>query len=80
MGAVRMNISLPEKVAKKLRKTVKPRERSAVIAAALDQYFLRKGKENLMQELIDGYKASADVDSETSEWLNADLGEEKNEY
>jgi metal-responsive CopG/Arc/MetJ family transcriptional regulator len=80
MGAVRMNISLPEKVAKKLRKSVKPRERSAVIAEALNQYFRQKGKENLMQELIEGYKASAQADRETEEWLGADLGEMNDEY
>lgn len=75
MGAVRMNISLPEKVAKKLRKTVKPRERSTVIAEALNQYFERNAKESLMQELIEGYKASSELDSESSEWLDAYLGE-----
>lgn len=80
MGAVRMNISLPEKVAKKLRKSVKPRERSTVIAEALKQYFERKGTESLMQELIEGYKASADLDPESSEWLDANLGDISDEY
>lgn len=75
-----MNISLPEKTAKKLRKSVKPRERSAVIAEALDLYFERVKKENLMQELISGYKASAQLSEEDGDWLSADLGGNSEEY
>ncbi|MFP5519895.1 MAG: hypothetical protein ACLGGX_08325 [Bdellovibrionia bacterium] len=79
MSAVRMNITLPEKVAKKLRRTVKPRERSSVIAEALNQYFERNSNETLMKELIEGYKASAELDSESAEWLDANLGDSLNE-
>ena len=64
MGAVRINISLPEKTAKKLRKNVKPRERSAVIAEALDLYFKRDDAKSLIEEMIEGYIATRDEDLE----------------
>lgn len=64
MGAVRLNISLPEKTAKKLRKNVKPRERSAVIAEALDLYFKRDDAKSLIEEMIEGYLATRDEDLE----------------
>lgn len=64
MGAVRLNISLPEKTAKKLRKNVKPRERSAVIAEALDLYFKRDDSKSLIEEMIEGYLATRDEDLE----------------
>lgn len=64
MGAVRLNISLPEKTAKKLRKNVKPRERSAVIAEALDQYFKRDHTKSLLEEMIEGYIATSEEDLE----------------
>jgi len=62
MAAVRLNISLPEKTAKKLRKNVKPRERSAVIAEALDQYFKRDDTKSLIDEMIEGYIANREED------------------
>ena len=79
MAAVRMNISLPEKVAKKLRKQIKPRERSAVIAEGLELYFGKLQKADLLRTLIEDYKATASLDEESREWLNADLGSESSE-
>ncbi len=75
MGAIRMNISLPEKVAKKLRKSVKPRERSAVIAEALELYFAGKSQNTLIQEMIEGYKATAKEDSELAAELDSTIGD-----
>jgi hypothetical protein len=73
MAAVRMNISLPEKVAKKLRKQLKPRERSRAIAEGLELYFEKIQKADLLKTLIEDYKSSADLDEESNSWLNADL-------
>jgi metal-responsive CopG/Arc/MetJ family transcriptional regulator len=70
MAAVRLNISLPEKTAKKLRKKVKPRERSAVIAEALDQYFKRDDAKSLIDEMIEGYIANREEDLKLEEEFN----------
>jgi len=70
MAAVRLNISLPEKTAKKLRKNVKPRERSAVIAEALDQYFKRDDAKSLIDEMIEGYIANREEDLKLEEEFN----------
>lgn len=73
MGAVRLNISLPEKTAKKLRKNVKPRERSAVIAKALDLYFNRDEAKSLIAEMIEGYTANQEDDLKLAEEFSATL-------
>lgn len=64
MGAVRLNISLPTQTAKKLRKKVKARERSAVIAEALDLYFKRDETKSLIEEMIEGYISTREEDLE----------------
>ncbi len=79
MGAVRMNITLPQKTVKQLKKVAKPRERSAVIAEALDLYFRRKEETGFVRQLIEDYKASNDLSAEDHEWLNADLEEKAHE-
>lgn len=74
MGAVKMNITLPAKVAKTLKQKAKPRERSALIAEALELYFEKQMKKNVMEDLIEAYKLSAaELNEEDSEWLNAKL-------
>ena len=59
MGAVRMNITLPNKIAAQLKKKVKPRERSQIIAKALEDYFKKESKEVLVKELLDAYSTRA---------------------
>ena len=78
-GAVRMNITLPQKTVKQLKKVAKLRERSAVIAEALDLYFNRQKETDLVRMLIEDYKSSNALSSEDHEWLNADLGEKEHE-
>lgn len=79
MGAIRMNITLPEKTAKNLRKRVKPRERSAVIAEALELYFKRQSQTEIVRKMIEDYKEANEMTPEDQEWLDADLGEFKHE-
>jgi len=55
MSAVRINITLPEEIVKRLNKMTKQRERSAYIAEALEFYQKHQHKKNLMEEMIEGY-------------------------
>ncbi|HRO68512.1 MAG TPA: hypothetical protein PL182_13155 [Pseudobdellovibrionaceae bacterium] len=73
MSAVRMNITLPAEVVKKLKRSVKPRERSAVIAEALKMYFRRQSEADFVKQLIEDYKSLEGMSSEDRDWLNADL-------
>lgn len=73
MGAVRMNITLPSKTAEKLKKKVKPRERSQVIADALEQYFRNSAKGKLVKELIEAYTESAKEEVEDQELWDTTL-------
>jgi hypothetical protein len=73
MGAVKMNITLPAKIASTLKAKVKPRERSAVIAKALALYFKNANQKTIMQDLIQAYKTSARLTGEDKEWVDADL-------
>ena len=80
MSAVKMNITLPERTAKKLRKAAPARERSKVIAEALELYFQKQTKTQLVRELIEVYSARANENSpETREWLDAKLHESDDE-
>lgn len=74
MAAVRMNITLPAKTAKKLEKVAKPRERSKFIADAIEKALHAETMEALMKRMIEDYR-SIEIDDETKEWLDADLGE-----
>ena len=67
MSAVRINITLPEEVVKKLNKMTKQRERSAYIAAALDFYQKHQHKKNLMEEMIEGYLKTHGESSELNQ-------------
>jgi metal-responsive CopG/Arc/MetJ family transcriptional regulator len=62
MSAVRLNISLPQKTVKKLKKNVKPRERSMIIAEALELYFERNQAKTVLEEMIEGYIATSEED------------------
>lgn len=75
MGAVRMNITLPEKTADKLKKQIKPRERSQVIAEALEMYFKKSKKEKLVKDLVDAYSESAKEDLDDQALWNGTLND-----
>ena len=74
MGAVRMNITLPEDVVKILKKKTKSGEMSAYIAEAIRCLAKSETQENLIKRMIEGYQASNQFTREDQEWLNADLG------
>ncbi len=80
MGAVRINITLPEDVVKILKKMTKSGEKSAFIAEAIRMFAKKESQEDLMKRMIEGYKAGNDLSAEDKEWLNADLGETDHEY
>lgn len=74
MGAIRMNITLPEDVVKILKKKTKSGEKSSYIAEAIRSYSKKESQEVLIKKLIAEY-SSYEISSEDEEWLNADLGE-----
>jgi metal-responsive CopG/Arc/MetJ family transcriptional regulator len=76
MGAIRMNITLPEDVVKILKKKTKTGEKSAFIAEAIRFYVKNESQEDLINRMIEGYKASNKLSPEDKEWLEADLGED----
>jgi len=79
MGAVRMNITLPEDVVKILKKKTKSGEKSAFIAEAIRSYSKNESREDLMKRMIEDYQ-SYKITDEDQEWLDADLGETADEY
>lgn len=62
MGAVRVNMTLPEDVIKLLNKKAKPGERSAFIAEAIRHYVKKESQEELIARMIEGYTATAQED------------------
>lgn len=80
MGAIRMNVTLPEDVVRILKKKTKSGEKSAYIAEAIRFYSKKETQEELIKKMIEGYKASHDLSSEDQTWLNADLSGEEDEY
>lgn len=79
MGAVRVNITLPEDVVKILKKKTKAGEKSAFIADAVRFYAKNESNEALIKRMIADY-SSYSLSSEDKEWLDADLGEQEDEY
>lgn len=80
MGAIRVNITLPEDVVVKiLKKKTKSGEKSAFIAEAVRFYAKNESKEELIKRMIEDY-CSYKLNDEDKEWLDADLGEQGNEY
>lgn len=73
MGAVRMNITLPEDVVKILKKKSKTGEKSAFIAEAIRVYAKNESQKAIIKRMIAGYQASHNQTSEDLAWLNADL-------
>ncbi len=73
MPAVRLNISLPQKTVKKLKKNVKPGERSMIIAEALELYFERDQSKTLLEEMIEGYIATSEEDLRMAKEMDGTL-------
>lgn len=69
MGAVRMNITLPEDVVKILKKKTKSGEKSAFIAEAIRFYAKNESQEDLMKRMIEGYQSMNQLNEEEQEWL-----------
>jgi len=71
---VRMNITIPKKLADALGKYAGTRKKSQCIAEALAAYISRKEKEELDKALEEGYRASAEESkSLAEEFASADL-------
>lgn len=80
MGAVRINITLPEDVVKILKKLTKSGEKSAFIAEAIRAQAKKESQEDLIKRMIEGYQGSNELSEEDQEWMNADLSENQDEY
>ena len=80
MGAVRMNITLPEDVVKILKKKAKSGEKSAFIADAIRSYVKKESQKDLVKRMIEGYQASNVLAGADQIWLNVDLGATDDEY
>ena len=57
MSVVRMNITLPEELARQIDKLVEPKKKSQFIAEALRQRIEKIRYEELQKALEEGYKA-----------------------
>jgi len=60
MGAVRLNITLPEELAQDLSNIVKPKNKSRFIAEALKQRLKKIRYDKLQEMLEEGYRARKD--------------------
>ena len=68
---VRMNITLPDEIAKKL---AKKRNKSRFIAIALKEKFEREKKKRIERLLLEGYKASSKEDARVQgDWEQAGI-------
>ena len=60
MGTVRMNITIPEQLARKLDRLVSPRKKSMFIVNSLEEYIQGMEREELKARLKEGYKVRRD--------------------
>ncbi len=68
---VRLNITLPDEVARKL---AKKRNKSRFIAIALKEKFERERKEEIERLLLEGYRASSREDTNLeSDWKETEI-------
>lgn len=56
MNTVRMNITIPEQLARKLDRLVSPRKKSKFIVESLEECIHRREREALKAKLKEGYK------------------------
>lgn len=80
MGAVRINITLPEDVVRILKKKTKSGEKSAYIAEAIRSYAKNESQETLIKRMIEGYQATNELSQDDKAWIEADLLETSDEY
>lgn len=74
MSVVRMNISIPEELARKMNELTGPRKKSNFIAEALKHWIEETQREKIQQDLEEGYKARKKESTEMAkEFENADL-------
>jgi metal-responsive CopG/Arc/MetJ family transcriptional regulator len=74
MSVVRMNITLPEELARQIDKLVEPKKKSQFIAETLQQRIERIQHEKLQKILEEGYKArKKESQSLTKEFEYIDL-------
>ena len=60
MSSVRMNITIPEQLARKLDRLVSPRKKSMFIVKSLEDCIHRMEREELKAKLKEGYKVRTD--------------------
>jgi len=60
MSTVRMNITIPEQLARKLDRLVSPRKKSMFIVKSLEEYIQGMEREELKARLKEGYKVRRD--------------------
>jgi metal-responsive CopG/Arc/MetJ family transcriptional regulator len=60
MSTVRMNITIPEQLARKLDRLVSPRKKSMFIVNSLEEYIQGMEREELKARLKEGYKVRRD--------------------
>jgi metal-responsive CopG/Arc/MetJ family transcriptional regulator len=60
MSTVRMNITIPEQLARKLDRLVSPRKKSMFIVHSLEEYIQGMDREELKARLKEGYKVRRD--------------------
>jgi metal-responsive CopG/Arc/MetJ family transcriptional regulator len=74
MGAIRLNITLPEELSHRLDSLIGPRRKSRFIAEALEQKMAELEHKALLKKLEEGYKASRKEAHElTKSFENVDL-------
>ena len=74
MSTVRMNITIPEPLARKLDRLVSPRKKSKFIVESLEECIRRRELQELKAQLKDGYKARKDEGLKIAEdFRKADL-------
>ncbi len=67
MGMVKLNFTIPEEVAYKLRQLVSQRKRSAFVAVAVQEKLQKIEEERIEQDLIEGYIERREEDMELNE-------------
>ena len=60
MSTVRMNITIPEQLARKLDRMVSPRKKSKFIVESLEECIQRMEQKELRAKLREGYKVRRD--------------------
>lgn len=72
MRTVKLNFTIPQDVAAQLKASVGERGRSAFVARAIRERLRELEEERLNAELVEGYKARLEEDSELNdEWEQA---------